>query len=229
MRIHVIFFLLILIAGCSGDILTYHGGQYHKVVIGTQTWMKENLASSSYRMGRKISLVRDTYIWPDMESPACGYYSNDTAMLKKYGMLYNWYAVDGGKLCPLGWRVPTNEDWDELERHLGGYKFAGGRMKAIVGWDGKHISGDDAGFNALPGGYRLNEDFQEGMSGIWWSSTIADEESFQSEDMGKAYSDLMNSDLFIFGRRIDYGSTDLSTTLNKPDNGFSVRCVKSVK
>lgn len=225
----VISFILILIAGCSKDIIKYHGDKYHKVTIGSQTWMKENLSTAAYRSGRKITLVQDTDIWPELNTPAYGYYGNDTAMLNKYGMLYNYYAVNAGRLCPLGWRIPTNEDWDILEDQLGGFRFAGGRMKSVNGWEGKHVSGDDAGFNALPGGYRLNEDFQEGESGIWWSTTVASENRFEKYESGNAYVELMKGELFIFGRRIDYGRTDLSTTLNRPNNGFSVRCVKSAR
>ena len=41
-------------------------------------------------------------------------------MNAKYGQLYNWYAVDDERgLCPSGWHVPSDEDWQDLEVFLG--------------------------------------------------------------------------------------------------------------
>ena len=42
-------------------------------------------------------------------------YNNATNNGRTYGHLYNWYAVsDGRSLCPLGWYVPTNNEWSIL-------------------------------------------------------------------------------------------------------------------
>jgi uncharacterized protein (TIGR02145 family) len=218
--------LLMLLGGCSKDLVRYHGHQYHVIKAGKQYWMDENLATDRYRFGRKIPVITDTNVWPELTGPGCCYSSNDSSMLMKYGMLYNWNAVNGGKLCPPGWRVPTNIDWLVLEERLGGEKIAGGKMKAVSGWFGRHVSGDDIGFKALPGGYRLNGDFQEGKSAIWWSSTVSGMADFQNDSLYKSYTDLFKNKKYIWGRKIEYSSTRLFSTLNLPDNGFSVRCVK---
>jgi uncharacterized protein (TIGR02145 family) len=199
--------LILFSAGCSEHILRYHGRSYRTITAGEQTWMAENLATKTYRSGRKIPLISDYNVWTELTTPGSCYYKNDPAKLKKYGMLYNWYAVDGGNLCPVGWMVPTNNDWNILEKNLGGQLRAGGRMKAVKGWKGSDLNADDIGFNALPGGYRLNEDFLEGFSAIWWSSSPVDSD-------------------YVWGRRIDYKNSELLNTLNNRQNGFSVRCIK---
>jgi len=198
---------LILLTGCSKYLLKSNGKNYKVIQAGDQYWMAENLATRTYRNGQKIPFIESPDVWKDIETPGCGYYNNDPTMLRKYGMLYNWYAVETGKLCPPGWRVASNDDWVKLETSLGGHLRAGGKMKSVTGWKGKHVSADDINFNALPGGYRLNEDFMEGFAAIWWSSTSVD-------------------DQWVWGRRIDYDSAELLNTFNNRQNGFSVRCVK---
>jgi uncharacterized protein (TIGR02145 family) len=207
MKSTIFLFLLLVFSGCSKSILTYHGKHYKIILAGNQYWMAENLATGSYCNGKKIPLITDYFKWTELNTNGCCYYNNDTAMLRKYGMIYNWYAVETGKLCPLGWRVASNDDWLNLEKTLGGQLRAGGKLKSVSGWKGQHVSGDDIGFNALPGGYRLNEDFIKGYASIWWTSTPVD-------------------DQWVWGRRIDYQSTELLNTLNNRQNGFSVRCVR---
>ena len=208
---YVIFLTLILIfAGCSKSILRYHNRQYKIIRVSDQQWMADNLATDTYRNGNKIPLITDYKIWTGLYTPGCGYYNNDSTMLLKYGMVYNWYAVETGKLCPYGWRVATNDDWLYLEKLLGGHLRAGGKMKSISGWKGNHVSADDIGLNALPGGYRLNEDFSEGFAAIWWSSTPVDNQ-------------------WVWGRRLDYDVSELLNTLNDRQNGFSVRCIGNKK
>jgi uncharacterized protein (TIGR02145 family) len=218
--------LLIFISACSKDFVRYHGHKYHVVKTGSQQWMDENLATNRYRNGKNIPEVSDYSVWPELTSPALGYYNNDTALLRKYGMFYNWYAVESGKLCPRGWRVPTNRDWDILEKELGGFRFAGGKMKAVNGWWGNHVSGDDVGFKAYPSGYRLNGDFNEGKVLVWWSSSIPGRADFQNDSLYNAYKDFLQGSGFYWGRKMEFNSTQLMTTLNRPNNGFSVRCVK---
>jgi len=240
MKMKVTFFLALLfvLTGCSNKLfmsqnnqkLKYHKKQYGVIQAGDLYWMSENLATTTYRSGKKIPLITDYNIWPEMMKPACGYYKNDTSNFRKYGLLYNWYAVNTGKVCPAGWKVPSHEEWLKLEEFLGGEKIAGGKMKAVTGWKRGHVSGDDIGFKALPGGYRLNDDFLEGFEGIWWTRTEADASYFQKVEMNDAYKDLLSGNIiYIWGRKIYYNSSELVTTLNQRENGFSVRCVRSKK
>jgi uncharacterized protein (TIGR02145 family) len=218
--------IVLLISGCSKEIVRYHGHQYKVIKAGKQYWMAENLRSSRYRSGRKIPLVNDLSAWPELKTRACGYFGADTSKLRKYGMVYNWKAVDEGQLCPFRWRVPTNNDWLKLEEYLGGEMRAGGKMKSISGWKGKHVSGDDIGFNALPGGYRLNVDTQEGESVVWWSSTIARMNLLENAKTGVSGSSDDPANKWIWGRRLERDVNMLMNTVNRPNNGFYVRCVR---
>jgi uncharacterized protein (TIGR02145 family) len=237
MKANIFLSLLFLLTGCSNRLfmsqnnqkLVYHKKEYGVILAGDQYWMSENLASKTYRLGKKIPLITDYNLWPEMKTPTCGYYQNDTSNLRKYGMLYNWYAVNKGKLCPAGWRVPLHEDWLKLEKYLGGEDIAGGKMKAVTGWKGGHVSGDDIGFKALPGGYRLNDDFLEGREGIWWTNSTADASYFQKVNLDENYRSLVAGKIYIWGRKIVYNSSELISTLNQRENGFSVRCVKTKK
>ena len=222
----IILVIILLLTGCSKEIVKYHGHQYKVIKAGEQQWMAENLQTSKYRGGKKIPIVNDVSIWPDMNSKGCGYFGSDTSKLRKYGMFYNWKAVDEGKLCPFRFRVPTNDDWLKLEKHLGGEMRAGGKMKSVKGWKGKHVSGDDIGFNALPGGYRLNVDSQEGESVVWWSSTIARMNALEDLNTGETGITNDPDKKWIWGRRLEKDINMLMNTVNRPNNGFYVRCVK---
>ena len=76
-----------------------------------------------------------------------------------YGALYNWYAVNTGKLCPTGWHVPTADEFTILLANLGGDQSAGGKLKevGITHWLTPNLGASNtSGFTALPGGGRYN-------------------------------------------------------------------------
>jgi uncharacterized protein (TIGR02145 family) len=127
-------------------------------------------------------------------------YGSDNANCAKYGRLYDWATVMGFEstcnttlcasqiqsprhrgICPAGWHVPSDADWDTLVKLLGGNREAGAKLKSTSGWNNRHdgSSGngtDDFGFSALPGGRRwLGGDFRDaGRYGNWWSATEHD-------------------------------------------------------
>ncbi len=89
-----------------GVVQDPEGNIYRTVKIGNQVWMAENLRSTRFQDGSKI---RTAFIPND-----------DDKNLLKYGRLYDWHDVtDERNLCPVGWRVASDEDWKELERTLG--------------------------------------------------------------------------------------------------------------
>ena len=107
-------------------------GPIKTVTIGTQVWMLENLNVSTFKNGVAIPEVQDKDAWKkagENKQPAWCYYDNDPKNGAKYGKLYNWYAViDNNGLCPQGWHVPSDAEWDTLIAYLGG--SAGAKMKA---------------------------------------------------------------------------------------------------
>jgi uncharacterized protein (TIGR02145 family) len=109
-------------------------GPIKTVTIGTQVWMKENLNVSTFKNGVAIPEVQDNDAWKKAgknKQPAWCYYDNDPKNGAKFGKLYNWYAViDNNGLCPQGWYVPSDAEWDTLIAYLGGSDVAGAKMKA---------------------------------------------------------------------------------------------------
>ncbi len=90
------------------------GNIYQTVTIGTQIWLKENLKTTRYNDGTDISLITDQTEWKNAISAAYCWYDNDITNKDPFGALYNWYAVNTGKLCPKGWHVPSESEWTEL-------------------------------------------------------------------------------------------------------------------
>jgi len=193
------------------------GNIYHTVVIGTQTWMVENLKTTHYNDGTAIPLVTGNADWSDLITPAYCWYNNDATTYKdKYGALYNWFAVETGKLAPIGWHVPTDAEWTTLTTYLGGEEEAGGKLKeaGTLNWHTPNTGATNStGFSALPGGWRSWEEVGEfsplgGTICLWWSSTEAN---------------LLNA--WLKGLLYDDCKLNRAGDFYKMD-GCSVRCVK---
>jgi uncharacterized protein (TIGR02145 family) len=91
--------------------------QYESVKIGDQEWMPINLDVDRFRNGDLIPHVESDEEWEkagENEQAAWCYYDNDPENGKKYGKLYNWFAVNDPRgLAPEGWHVPSKEEWEE--------------------------------------------------------------------------------------------------------------------
>ena len=129
------------------------GKTYKTVVIGTQTWMAENLA---YKV-----------------KSGCWARNNDVTNVT-YGYLYNWETAK--TVCPKGWHLPTNAEWTTLTTYLGGENVAGGKLKetGTTHWQSPNTGAtNESGFTALPGGCRDSRGtfYNLGSSGLWWCST----------------------------------------------------------
>lgn len=159
------------------------GNEYRTVTIGTQVWMAENLKTTKFNDGTSIPMVSDNEAWVKISTPAYSWYNNDSIANKKtYGALYNWYAVSTNKLCPAGWHVPTDGEWQTLTLFLDGFYTAGGKMKekGTEHWKSPNIDGtNESGFTALPAGYRSLQGIFNyiGIACYWWSSTPYNESS----------------------------------------------------
>jgi uncharacterized protein (TIGR02145 family) len=156
---------------CEGGILKTlftdirDGKVYKSVVIGTQTWMAENL----------------NYDVPDNSTDVCS--GNDPAKCDTYGRLYDWstaMAIDAScntdnncgatvsskqqGVCPSGWHIPSYAEWNGLTTAVG--TNPGTKLKAVSGWNSSGNGTDDFGFSALPGGLGGNNSFF-GFVGDW--------------------------------------------------------------
>jgi len=153
------------------------------VKIGEQIWMTKNLDVSTFANGDLIQEAKTREEWnltSENHLPAWCYYSNDTAIGRKYGKLYNWYAVaDQRGLAPKGWHIPSDMEWKKLFDNLGGIRKAGNELKSSSLWSRRGNGNNSSGFTGLPGGDRdaSNDGYGGGYFGyiniyaFWWTST----------------------------------------------------------
>jgi uncharacterized protein (TIGR02145 family) len=165
---------------CGPSTVSDIGGNiYNTVLIGTQCWTKENLKVSKYNDGTTIPDQTANTNWGTLLTGALTVYTGAASYLATYGYLYNWYAAkDTREICPTGWHVPTNTEWDTLNTYLGGTTIAGGKMKSTSSlWTSPNIGAvNTSGFSALPGGSRnTNGSFYDIRDlAFFWSATEFD-------------------------------------------------------
>jgi len=189
----------------SAQVVTSCDMNYRTVVIGTQTWMAENLNC-------------------DVSGSKC--YNNSEANCDKYGRLYDWATAMGlpsscnsttcasqitakhRGICPSGWHLPSDAEWTTITDFVGGSSTAGTKLKATTGWNENGNGTDEFGFSALPGGYgRSGGSFSTvGDYGSWWSA---------SENGSAAY-----------GRYMGYRYEGVNYDYDDKNNLFSVRCLQ---
>lgn len=178
------------------------------VKIGKQIWSNENLSLTTYRNGDQIPQAKTAEEWQDANKKKTGawcYYDNSDENGKKYGKLYNWYAVsDIRGLAPAGWHIPSEKEWNVLMSSFKNVEFVGDLLKAKTGWNRDGNGTNESGFSALPAGFRY---YHGGFSGLgnntyYWTSTevktgvavcrslsSADGEFyFAEDDMGQGFS-----------------------------------------
>jgi len=203
--------------GGGGTVTDIDGNLYHTISIGTQVWMVENLKVTRFNKGDSIPEVTDDNEWSTLKKGAYCNYDKDPANATTYGRLYNWYVVgDTRNVCPSGWHVPTDTEWQILIDHLGGAIIAGGKLKATgtleTGsglWHSPNTGAtNESGFSAVPGGFRnLNGSFTNiSSNACYWSSTA---------DQTKAWE-----------REMSYKYGNVDRYAENKENGYSIRCLK---
>ncbi|GEM_PF-667108 len=208
-------------SGESGTFIDERDGHEYKWIrIGEQIWMAENLKATKFNDGTTIPVVTDDIAWTNLISPGLCWYNNDyDTFHNTYGPLYNWYAVNSGKLCPSGWHIPTDEEIKQLEIFIGmtlsqadGTRYRGTdegtKLKATSGWNYGNGT-DDSGFSCLPGAHRTDNGIfsRIGITGGWWSSTEI-------------------SAILAWNRSLNSHTGQIYRADDKKYYGFSVRCIK---
>jgi uncharacterized protein (TIGR02145 family) len=164
-------------------VIDIDGNRYSSIVVNGREWMQANLDVSHYRNGDIVDQPTNLSEWSTSTSGLCTYYNNDT-INNIYGKLYNWYVVqDTRGICPSGWHVPNENEWNELIGFLDPTysatsitqsSIAGGAMKSMFGWNAPNIGAlNTSGFTALPGGNMQSTGsfINEGLIGYWWTSS----------------------------------------------------------
>ena len=198
------------------------GNLYNTLTIGTQVWMTENLRATKLNDNTSIPNITDDALWIGSSVSAYCWYNNDVTYKPTYGALYNWFAVNTGKLCPSGWHVPTDDEFKTLEQALGmaadqlevwGWRGTdqGTQLKNTTGWDEGGNGTNSSGFSALPGGYRFGATGEFNLMTTityWWTSTEHD------ADRG-------------WYRRLDSSSNSVYRASTSKKGGKYIRCVKN--
>lgn len=238
--------ILYFVIGCDSDdpvspndatVTDINGNVYQTVKIGDQLWMAENLRVTRYRNGAVMATNHTDTEWFNTTSGAYAIYPNtqvdginsDAQMVNAYGILYNWFAVDDSRgLCPVGWHVPSDAEWKQLEMHLGMTQQEadeifwrgtdeGGKLKstrtepeAHPRWKSPNTGAtNESGFSVLPGGIRGNNSRYIGLgtNGYLWSSTELDPS-------------------VVWGRYLDSDEGNVNRFFGGKRSGMSVRCLR---
>jgi uncharacterized protein (TIGR02145 family) len=170
-----------------------HGQFIPTIKVGELQWTAANLSVTHYRDGTAIP-ASHVFVYDDSEANA-----------SKYGRLYSWTAVNSGKLCPVGWRVPTKADWESLLA-----VYSGKSLKAVV--DTWTTNADNqSSFSGVPGGIADGNGGYDGKGDytyIWTATEVSGSSAAWS---------------VVFLPNTDIASLDSN---NDKTFGMAVRCVK---
>lgn len=235
---------------CPGmpTVTDIDGNTYTTVLIGNQCWLRENLKTKRYNDGSPVTSNLTDAQWEATTEGAYRVYpytmvegiESEEEMLENYGILYNWFApTDERGLCPAGWRLPDDDDWNNLFNymkntypHINDDNIANAlkskrQVNTPLGggcathqhprWDEDNEAGnfgtDEFGFSALPGGEIFFDGyyFEHGTRGFWWSAS-------EQEDMDDIYD----------GRhiRFEHWLGGIQHLSYPKQMGMSVRCLK---
>lgn len=212
--------------GPGSTLTDADGNVYNTVWINGRQWTKENLRTTKYNDGSSIALVDNRDLWYNTYTPAYCWLNDDKATYGNFGALYNWYAVNSSKLCPVGWHIPSDAEWYAMENYVDqtindpnatGWRgtTAGTKLKATTGWSNGGNGTDDYGFSALPRGSlaltftNSSSFFYSTDEAVWWCGTDSGHSGWRrimESDSGKI-------------KRDNSGDSR---------NGFSVRCIKDL-
>lgn len=207
-------------------------GNYYKIIqIGEQWWFTQNLKVTSYINGDQIPEVLDPEAWHSLKDGARSKYPTSDSTNIEDGLLYNWFAVvDSRGICPTDWRVPTDDDWTDLERFLGmseeevvrtagrgSDENIGGMLKdtSVSSWSYPNIGAtNSSGFSATASGMRLYSGKYngKGRSGFWWSSTLRNTANLTPNR--------------VWMRFLSHHAGYISRVSTFKQNGLSIRCMR---
>jgi uncharacterized protein (TIGR02145 family) len=170
--------------------------------------------------------------------------AQSTAGYATYGALYNWKAARN--ICPDGWRLPTDADWQEMEKALGmnssevdlsGWRHSGEvgcslKEEGVEHWNQQTESSvRQTGFNALPGGYAILP-----MADIIWGRIGSTEDSqgsdfiFQRRGTCTFFWTASEKDMnYGWYRRLGCSENGIERKSGLKSYGYSVRCVRNLQ
>jgi uncharacterized protein (TIGR02145 family) len=201
------------------------GNIYSTVKIGSQLWMAENLRVTRYSNGEQIPTTipinKDFYKDNSKIVKYQWVYNGQPENAVKYGRLYTWFVVsDSRKICPLGWHVPSRDEWWQMIKELGGSQNA--KFKMLRDNTGSVFNADYSGYRSTGGTF-----MEAGHFAKWWTS-----DDFKNADYvwntDKEYNapdiNLSDNSSIIWQTFNSY--TGLTFFGSGKKEGLSVRCIK---
>ena len=173
--------------GFSQQVNDVDGNTYTTIKIKDQLWFESNLKTTRYTNGDKILKTKKASKWVNYDTlPQYMQHKlkNDNSIY------YNWYVINDKRgVCPSGWKVPSQKDFNELILSLGGSEKAGLKMKNLIAWGDTTKYNETNLFNAIPTGFveitgKLN---QENVRACWWTKDeqhVATAYSYSIGNMG---------------------------------------------
>ena len=146
--------------------------------IREEVWASKNLEVEVYNDGTPIKQATDIGGWKNcnlMNEGCWCYYNFNADSGKKYGKLYNWYAVYNDKgIAPAGWHVPGLEVAKKINYD---YHIPAVNLKDSLYWlndpvsDSFQYGNDSTKFSARPGGYCDDNGsfYGVGHEARWWT------------------------------------------------------------
>lgn len=173
--------------GFSQQVNDVDGNIYTTIKIKDQLWFESNLKTTRYTNGDKILNAKKVSKWVNHDS--LPQYMQHKLKNNK-AVYYNWYVINDKRgVCPSGWKVPAQKDFNELILSLGGSEKAGLKMKNLIAWGDTTKYNETNLFNAIPTGFveitgKLN---QENVRACWWTKDeqhVATAYSYSIGNMG---------------------------------------------
>ncbi|MFO7723178.1 MAG: FISUMP domain-containing protein [Bacteroidales bacterium] len=195
------------------QVFDIDGNPYDTVHIGAQVWLLQNLRTTRLNNGTPIPLRDDAVIWQYYSNPGRCWFQNDsTSYANLYGALYNSWAATSGNICPTGYHVPNNAEWNTLINYLGGTAVAGGAMKSTgtTLWLSPNTGATNSSrFTAHPGSVRTTSGYYYNAGAAAW---------FYSSD---TYSSTNG-----YGYALAYNATFANSANHSKKEGYSIRCIR---
>ncbi len=205
----------------QGVGVNFDGHNYQTVVFGNgQEWFSENLKTSIYANGDIIENFADDAQWLNTNIGSWCYLLNNSAYNDSLGKLYNGYAVsDARNVCPTGWHVPLQAEWDIFITYIGGSTIAGSKMKLNNSsyWLSPNLySTNESFFNSRGSGFRACIFTFGGVVGFNLTVSLFQQSAYWS-------GDLLSTPVITILNNNSAGINNPTQNLN---NGYSIRCIK---
>jgi uncharacterized protein (TIGR02145 family) len=212
----IITFVSVFLVSCGNAKRNNNSPSAHiaEITIGNQVWMARNFDGVVFRNGDSIPHVTSTEEWEKAgkeKRPAWCYYENDTSIGRKYGRIYNWYAINDARgFSPDGWHVPTNDELITLENFVGSSE-AGLRLKCNAGSNKNGIGNNSSKFCLLLGGYRGKEGGFSGVEEFTYLVSSTERDPKEND---------------VWGRGIHYADSTIMRCGLFKEHGLYVRLIK---